>query len=101
MSLDLEAIKDQLAGITPSPWEAVSVFIMNDHGGGDWGTDADEAFINCAPQLVADLVDEIQRLESELSLIKTAAGWRVYFEQHAKPLRDEIARLTELVERKD
>ena len=39
---------------------------------------------------VLDLVAEVERLESDIELLKSAGGWPVYFDQKAKPLKDEI-----------
>lgn len=71
MTLNLETIKKEIAHDHP---DTRCPYCRHDEG-------------RCP---VMDLVAEVERLEADIELLKSAGGWPVYFDQKAKPLKDEI-----------
>ena len=65
-TLDLEPIKERLAAATPGPWD---FHIIPPEIGG-MGTGADAEFIANAPEDIAALIAEVERLRGQVNAVR-------------------------------
>ena len=92
MALDLEPIKERLDGATPGPWDfyilpqpvgITAATIHSEHGPretcwtvdippeiGGMGTEKDAEFIAHAPEDIAALISEVERLRGQVNAVK-------------------------------
>lgn len=102
--------RELLAGITPGKWELIgggeyitgpSILVAPDDGG---VSSEDAEFIAAAPQLVADLAAEVERLRSYKSLPPSMV-WQDYYspddvckiQAEAERLREALNRVCQII----